>query len=114
MKAPRILSVIALCSLAVLPLASLAAGSDNFRNGRSIYGDPVATQLQSRVVDVSANRSIFVEHGETVTFRSGTQAFVWSFTGLDRRTIELSKIAPASFPRAELKITIGQDINNRS
>jgi hypothetical protein len=114
MKAPRILSVIALCSLAQLPLASLAAGSDTFRNGRSIYGDPVSTPAQSRVIDVGASRSVYVEHGETVTFRSGSQSFVWSFTGLDRRTIDVSKIAPAGFPRADLKITIGLDISNRS
>jgi hypothetical protein len=114
MKAPRILSVIAICSLAQLPLASLAAGSDTFRNGRSIYGDPVSTPAQSRMIDVGTNRSIFVEHGETVTFRSGGKTFVWSFTGLDRRTIELSRIAPVGFPSADLKITIGQDISNRN
>jgi hypothetical protein len=52
-------------------------------------------------------------YGESVTFRSGGQLFTWTFNGLDRRAVDVSKIAPAGFPTKPLVVYVGLNPANR-
>ena len=77
--------------------ASAMAAADTFGNGQSFYGQPAQQASTARVVDVATARHLNVEYGETVTFRSGGKDFSWTFNGLDRRAVDIAKIAPAGF-----------------
>ena len=100
--------------LSTAAAASFAAGADTFRNGESLYGHPSGEATNARVVDVGGSTvSIAVPYGETVTFRSDGQRFTWTFDGLDRRAVDIAKIAPAGFPAKPLTIYVGRSIANR-
>ena len=48
-----------------------------------------------------------------MTFRSGGQLFTWTFNGLDRRAVDVTKIAPAGFPTKPLVVHVGLNPSNR-
>ena len=113
MQKSRLFAVIALCGLSAAPLASLAAGADTFANGQSYYGQPASPQAATRAVDLGSASRINVTYGESVTFRSGGQLFTWTFNGLDRRAVDVTKIAPAGFPTKPPVVHVGLNPSNR-
>lgn len=102
MQSTRRLRAAALVALSVVPFLSFAASGPVFMNGQSIYGQPASQGMPVRLVDLSAADRLNVAYGEIVVFRSGAQQFSWTFTGLDRRSIDVSQIAPAGFTPASL------------
>ena len=98
---------------AMTDFASLAAGADTFANGQSYYGQLTSPQAVTRVVDLGSASRINVADGESVTFRSGGQLFTWTFNGLDRRAVDVTKIAPAGFPTKPLVVYVGLNPANR-
>lgn len=113
MQRNRVFTVIALCGLAAAPLASVAAGSEAFASGQSHFGQPTAPQATTRAVDLGSTSTINVAYGESVTFRNGGQQFTWTFNGLDRRAVDVAKIAPAGFPTKPLLVSVGRNPANR-
>lgn len=103
-------------AMAVVASAAVAhaAGPDTFANGRSYYGSLGGDSAAARVVEVGAVKYVRVEYGESVTFRSEGKQFTWTFDGLDRRAVDLSKIAPAGFPVKAFMIYIPNDPSNRN
>jgi hypothetical protein len=114
MQKARFLTAIALFGVAAVPFASLAAGAHTFANGQSYYGQPTSPQAATRTVDLGSASAINVVYGETVTFRSAGQLFTWTFNGLDRRAVDVAKIAPAGFPTKPLIVHVGKSPANRS
>ncbi len=110
------LSLAAALSLLLATTASAAAtGPDRFLNGQSYFGEPAGNTatLAPRTVDIGAARYVNAVYGETITFRSGGQQFSWTFNGLDRRAIDLARIAPAGFTAQRLMVYIGENPYNR-
>lgn len=96
-----------------LPIVSFAA-SETFLNGQSIYGQPGVMLGASRVVDVAQATRLNVNYGETIVFRGDAgQQFAWTFNGLDRRAVDLAKIAPQGFAAKSTVAYIGRDPANR-
>ena len=95
-------------------VASPAAGPGTFASGRSYYGSPGGEAANARVVELGALKYINIKYGETITFRSEGKQFTWTFDGLDRLALELSKIAPPGFANKPLTIYIPQDPLNRN
>ena len=91
--------------------ASLAAqpGSETFRNGRSIYGVPVAQTEAIKRVDVKGTNYINVACGDAVTFVNGDQQFTWKFDVSSHRMVDLAKIAPAQFAGTSLKVYVARN-----
>ena len=54
-----------------------------------------------------------VGYGESVVFRSGAQQFSWTFNGLDRRSVDVSQIAPAGFASKPFAVHVGRSPSNR-
>lgn len=113
MQRIRFFTAIALCGVAAVPLASFATGGDTFANGQSYYGQPTSPQAAAREVDLGSTTGINVAYGESVTFRNGGKVFSWTFNGLDRRAVDVEKIAPAGFPTKPLKVYVGLNPANR-
>ena len=90
-------------------LANAARPADTFRNGGSVYGEPSQAASTRRIVDVTAVNQLSVNYGETVTFTNGHEQFTWAFDGLDRRSLDLAKIAPTDFESAPFTIYVGID-----
>lgn len=108
----RLRTAILLVATAI-PIVSFAA-SETFLSGQSIYGQPGAVSGASRVIDVGQATRLNVAYGETVVFRGDAgQQFAWTFNGLDRRAVELAKIAPAGFAAKSTVAYIGRDPANR-
>lgn len=98
---------------AAVPALGFAAG-ETFINGQSIYGQPAAASSTARVVDLSLAARSNIAHGETVVFRGDAgQQFAWTFNGLDRRAVDLAKIAPAGFATKSAVAYVGRDAANR-
>jgi hypothetical protein len=97
MNTSRILRVTALTIAMAVPLHATATGKDVFRNGESLYGQLAAAgAVSSRVVDLGTTKHLTVPYGETVTFQAPNgKQFTWTFNGLDRRSVPISKIAPS-------------------
>lgn len=99
----------------VTPLLALAAAPDTFMNGQSIYGQPGAGGSNARVVDVASAKYVNVEYGDTVTFTNAGKTFVWTFNGLSRRAVDVSKIAPDGFSDRGLVVYVGRNtLTNRN
>jgi hypothetical protein len=96
-----------------MSVSSFAASADTFANGQSFYGRPAGEMPNARVVDLASTRSVNVAYGETVIFRSEGRQFAWTFDGLDRRAVDLSKIAPAGFGDKPLIAYVARDPLNR-
>lgn len=95
------------------PMASIAA-SETFLNGQSIYGQPAGATSATRTVDLSQSTRVNVVYGETVVLRGDAgQQFAWTFNGLDRRAVDLAKIAPPSFGTKAAIAYVGRDPSNR-
>lgn len=103
----------ALAALSVLPLAGFAASGNTFMNGQSVHGQPAAQGAPVRLVDLASTDRLKVAYGESVTFRSGAQRFSWTFDGLDRRSVDVSQIAPAGFAGKPFVVYVGRDPSNR-
>ena len=89
-----LLRLSAVLIVAAAPAVGFAA-DETFMNGQSIYGQPAAVSSAARVVDLAQAPRPNIAYGETVAFRSDAgQQFAWTFNGLDRRGIDLAKIAP--------------------
>lgn len=113
MQLPSVLRTAALVVATAAPAAGFAA-SDTFLNGQSIYGQPAAAPSSARVVDIAKTPSTNVAYGETVVFRGDAgQQFAWTFNGLDRRSVELAKIAPTGFGGKSAFVFIGRNPSNR-
>lgn len=96
----------------VLGAVSLpAAASDVFRNGQSFWGQPAdqGAISSARVVDLGSARHVRVAYGETVKFRSEGKEFSWTFNGLDRKAVDLSRFAPAGFSSQPLTVHVAQN-----
>lgn len=89
--------------------ASAMAAVDTFANGQSFYGQPAQQASATRVVDVATARHLNVAYGETVTFRSEGKEFSWTFNGLDRRSVQVAKIAPAGFTSRSVNVYVAQN-----
>ena len=104
----------AVLAIACAPVAAFAAG-ETFMNGQSIYGQPAAVSSASRVVNLAQDTRPNIAYGETVTFRGDAgQQFAWTFNGLDRRAVELARIAPAGFGTKSAVAYVGRDRSNRN
>ncbi|MGC4395619.1 CzcE family metal-binding protein [Hydrogenophaga crocea] len=94
-------------------LASSLAGvasAETFRNGQSIYGQPGGEAAQARVVDVTNTKYANITYGETVVFQgAGGQKFAWTFNGLDARSWELAKFAPASLAGEGYRVYVSKN-----
>lgn len=113
LKPSSILRLTALVIAAAAPNASFAS-SETFLNGKSIYGQPAAASNAVRTIDLSQTARVSVAYGETVVFRGNTgQQFAWTFNGLDRRAVNLAKIAPAGFGSLAAVAHVGRDPSNR-
>jgi len=116
MQSTRRLRAAALVALSVVPFisaASFAANGPVFINGQSIYGQPAAQGTPVRVVDLAAADRLKVAYGESVVFRNGAQQFSWTFNGLDRRSVDVSQIAPAGFASKPFAVQVGRSWANR-
>lgn len=102
-----------LLGLAALSSASFGASTDTFLNDQSLYGQPSHQGINARVVDLGSVASVSVKYGETITFRSESQQFSWIFDGLDRRAIDIAKIAPAGFAAKPMMVDVGRSAANR-
>ncbi|MFY9514422.1 MAG: CzcE family metal-binding protein [Rubrivivax sp.] len=89
--------------------ATGAAGAGTFGSGQSYYGQPADAAATGRVVDIDAARYLNVRYGETVTFRSGSRQFAWTFNGLDRRAVDVAKIAPSGFSSKPFLVHIAEN-----
>lgn len=103
----------AFVALSLVSFASFAASGPVFMTGKSIYGQPAAQGAPARVVDLASTDRLNVGYGESVVFRSGAQQFSWTFDGLDRRSVDLSQIAPAGFTNKPFAVNIGRSWVNR-
>ena len=113
MQSTRRLRTAALVALSVVPFLSFAASGPVFMNGQSIYGQPATQGAPVRVVDLAATDRLNVGYGESVVFRSGAQQFSWTFNGLDRRSVDVSQIAPAGFASKPFAVHVGRSPSNR-
>lgn len=103
----------ALLVTAIAPAISFAAG-ETFLNGQSLYGQPAAVSSAARVVDLAPSMRPNIAYGETVAFRGEAgQQFAWTFNGLDRRGVDLAKIAPSGFATKSAIAYVGRDPANR-
>ena len=89
--------------------ASAMAGAETFANGQSFYGRPAQQAGTARVLDLASARHLNVAYGETVTFRSEGKEFSWTFDGLDRRAVDVAKIAPAGFSSKPFNVYVAQN-----
>ncbi len=105
-------AVLALAAAAV-PLTSAAAATDSFRNGQSYFGEPSSQMPVTRTVELGTASHLNVAYGETVRFQSMGQQFTWTFNGLDRRAVDVIRIAPAGFPVKSLVVHVGRNPTNR-
>ena len=83
------------------------------RHGRETSDQDKSCRKPTRAVDLGSASRINVTYGESVTFRSGGQLFTWTFNGLDRRAVDVTKIAPAGFPTKPLVVYVGLNPANR-
>lgn len=113
MQSTRKFATATLVALSALPFATFAAGGDRFLNGQSIYGQPAAQGAPVRVVDLGSTDRLNVAYGESVAFRNGAKQFSWTFDGLDRRSVDVSQIAPADFAGKPLVVYVGRNPSNR-
>lgn len=112
-QSSSLLSLAALVVAACAPVASMAA-SETFRNGQSIYGQPATATSATRAVELSQAARVNVVYGETIAFRDGEgQQFAWTFNGLDRRAVDLARIAPPGFGAKAAVAHVGRDPANR-
>lgn len=113
MQLPSLLRIAALIAVATGPALAFAA-NETFLNGQSLYGQPAAISAGALVVDLTQSPRMNIAYGETVVFRGDAgQQFAWTFNGLDRRAIELAKIAPAGFASKSAVVYLGRDPANR-
>ena len=76
--------------------------------------DPATASSTTRVVDLTQTTRPNIAYGETVVFRNATgQQFAWTFSGLDRRGVDLAKIAPAGFATQDTIADVGRNPANR-
>lgn len=109
MNTTRILSAAALALATMVPLHSNAA-NEVFPNGQSIYGQSASGATPSRVIDLTKNQRSTVEYGETVAFKtSDGKQFVWTFNGLDKRDVQIAKIAPSDFQAGQASVLVGRN-----
>lgn len=114
MRSIKLLKTAFMLGMASLSLATYAAGGpDTFMNGQSYYGEPTTQVAAARVVDIASSGRITVAYGETVTFRSESTQFSWIFNGLDRRSVDVAKIAPAGFAVKPFVAYVGRNPANR-
>lgn len=112
-KSSSLLRLAALVIAAGAPVVAIAA-SETFLNGQSIYGQPASASSATRTVDLSQAPRLNIAYGETVLFRGEAgQQFAWTFNGLDRRAVDLAKIAPPSFGTKAAIAHVGRDPSNR-
>jgi hypothetical protein len=112
-KSSSLLRLTALVVAAGAPVAASAA-SETFLNGQSIHGQPASSSSATRTVDLSQALRLNVSYGETVVFRGEAgQQFAWTFNGLDRRAVDLAKIAPPGFGMKAAIAYVGRDPSNR-
>ena len=91
------------------------AASETFLNGQSIYGQPAAASSAARVVDLAQVARPNIAYGETVIFLGDAgQQFAWTFNGLDRRGVDVAKIAPAGFATKGAVAYVARDPANRN
>jgi len=93
----------------IIAAAAPDAWANSFLNGQSFYGQPAGAETRGRVVNVDTSRHLNVEYGETVVFRRADRQFAWTFNGLDRRAVDLAKIAPADFSGRPFVIYVAED-----
>jgi hypothetical protein len=91
-----------------------SASKEQLYNGQSIHGRTVSQVANARVVDVSAQKSLNVDCGETVTFKKGSQTFTWKFESASHRVVDLRAIAPAGFSDASLMVYVSRNEAERS
>lgn len=91
-----------------------AAGPDTFMNGQSFYGQPASGVAAARTVDLATTNHANVNYGETVNFVSGSKTFAWTFNGLDRRAVDVAKIAPPNFATKPFTVYVARNPFNRN
>lgn len=113
MKTSKLLSL-AVVAAAFAPLAA-TANTEVFANGRSFFGQSAQVTQATRQVDLSQAPHVNVRYGETVAFRGANgEQFAWTFNGLDRRSVDVQKIAPAGFAADGARVYIDRDPSNRN
>lgn len=113
MQLPSLLRTAALLAAASAPALGFAS-SETFLNGQSVYGQPAAVSAGAFEVDLTQSPRPNIAYGETVAFRGDAgQQFAWTFNGLDRRGVDLAKIAPPGFGAKSAVAYVGRDPSNR-
>ena len=70
---------------------------------------PSSSASDSRTID-SGSKNVRVKYGETVVFKDDAgKQFAWTFNGLDRTAVDVSRIAPADFHAAKTVVYVGQN-----
>lgn len=104
-------------ALGLLLAAHAQAGSlkaETLYSGQSVYGRSVPQPQSARVVDVSAQKSLNVVCGDTVTFKQGDKTFSWKFDTAGHRPVDLRAIAPAGFVDAPVMVYVSRSDAERS
>ncbi len=114
MKSTLLIGAMLALVITAVPVTSVAAGTDSFRNGQSFYGEPALQMPATRTVELGTASHLNVAYGETVKFQNLGQQFTWTFNGLDRRAVDVSRIAPAGFPVKPLVVHVSRSPTNRS
>ena len=93
----------------------------HFSDGRPLTAELVRNSFRDIMTDLAdatplpaavaalTGLSAVESRGETVTFRSEGKEFSWTFNGLDRRPVDLAKIAPAGFTGKSLNVYVAQN-----
>lgn len=105
------LHIIRQAAIAVAVATTLGSAiADTLRNGESAFGQPATAGATARVVDLKATGYANVNYGETVIFRAdGASQFAWTFNGVQNRSLDLAKIAPAGFSATDYKVYVGRN-----
>lgn len=105
--------VITLLSAAGAATNTYAAGSEQLRNGKSVYGAQAADGPDAIKTDLTKSRYINVRCGDTVTFVRGDKTFSWKFESLGHRAVPLQKIAPVGFAPDNYMVYVARNEGER-
>jgi hypothetical protein len=78
----------------------------------AVLGDAAPDSTQARTVTITPDtRSVDVDFGETVVFRTSDSRFAWRFY-TPARSFDLNQIAPAGALAQTVRVYVGPDLNN--
>ena len=99
--------------LLVSTLFATASASAFALTAADKYGSAAAPQFMGRTIVVDANtRYLNVQHGETVTIRTGSNSVNWTFDGIGS-SFDLAKIIPAAADDGRMvKVYVAPEVLN--